>query len=121
MTAIYFVLGMIVSAIFDNLYGPFNEKIEEGKSTFRLWGEIILHLSLVGVAVYILRNLVKVIPFPLNALFGYSHNEVKELSGDIVLTFSILNQNVLRRKVEILYNRLLLPENSDPKFRYYDI
>lgn len=121
LTALYFVLGMIVSALFDNLYGPFDEAAEEAKSTFRLWGEIILQLALVGIAVYLLRNLVEMIPFPLDGFFGFEHQNVKELSGGIVLTFSILNQNVLRRKVEILYNRLLFPQNRDPMFRYYDM
>ena len=121
LTAIYFILGMVVSAFFDNLYGPFDEAVEEAKTTFRLWGEIILHLALVGIAVYILRNLVERIPFPLDGFFGFEHKKVKELSGGIILTFSILNQSVLRRKIEILYNRLLLPQNRDPKFQYAEI
>lgn len=121
LTSTYFVLGMIVSAFFDNLYGPFNAEKEEAKPTFRLWGEIMLHLALAGIAVYILRNFVERIPFPLDGFFGFEHKKVKELSGGIILTFSILNQTVLRRKIEILYNRLLLPQNRDPKFLYSGI
>lgn len=120
LAAIYFVLGILGSAIFDNLYGPFDDAYEQSKSTFRLWGEIILHLSLVGVSVYLLRNFVEKIPFPLNGIQGYDHNKVTELSGGIILTFSILNQNVLRRKIEILYNRLLLPRNRDPRFKNFN-
>jgi hypothetical protein len=121
LTSMYFVLGMVVSAFFDNLYGPFNEDAEEAKTTFRLWGEVMLHLALVGIAVYILRNFVEKIPFPLDGFFGFEHQKVKELSGGIILTFSILNQSVLRRKIEILYNRLLLPQNRDPQFLYSGI
>lgn len=121
LAAVYFVLGLLVSAVFDNLYGYWDEAYEKSKSTLRLWIETTIHLALVGIAVYILRNVVELIPFPLDGLYGYQHSKVKELSGGVILTFSILNQVVLRRKIEILYNRLLLPKNNDPRFWFSSI
>lgn len=106
LTCIYFTLGVLTSAVFDNFYGCYDEKYEDQKSTFQLMAEILFHVFLVGIAVYLLQVLVMSIPFPLDGVQGYHHGQTRELLGGVILTFSVLKQDVLRNKINLLYQRL---------------
>lgn len=103
ITAIYFILGAVISNILDKVIGEFNEKEAEKKSIYVLYVEVILHFGLLGIIWYITRNIVEYIPFPLDAIHGFDHSKVKELSADtIFMTILVLYQTNLRDKLTYL-------------------
>ena len=69
--------------------------------------EVILFAWVIGVVIYIVRNIVPMIPFPLNGIQGYDHLKVKELTSGFtfIITF-IYYQNYYQKKIRSLYLRL---------------
>jgi len=109
ITGIYFLLGIFCAKLFDTIYGKFDEKKEERKSDFRQAFEIVGLIWVVGVVIYIVKNIVELIPSPLDGLYGFSHMRVKELKSASVFTFIfLLFQAHLREKTEFYYNKLSL-------------
>ena len=54
-----------------------------------------------GIIIYV-RNIVHLIPFPMNGLYGFQHKKVKELSGDTTFAVAFVYfqkklQNILER------------------------
>jgi hypothetical protein len=89
------------------MLGPFDAKKAASKSTARLILEVVLHIWTIGVLVYIARNVVELIPFPLNGVHGFEHKRVKELSNAAVFTFvTLFFQKNLRARMEYTYERI---------------
>ncbi len=88
VTTLYFVFGILLAMAFDYIYGKFDKKeYEDGeKSIFRLGAEIVGHMFVVSVLLYILRNIVTRIPYPLEGVGGYEHLRLKELQGPAILS-----------------------------------
>ena len=61
-----------------------------GKSAWQIICEMILAIWFYGVLIYVVRNLVELIPFPLNGYQGFDHKRVKELGSATVFTFTFL-------------------------------
>lgn len=113
ISVIYFIIGIIGAKLFDKgynkIFGKFNEETEKKKSQIRLFVEICIHFSLIGIFIYIARNLAELVPFPLNGIAGFEHRRMKELSGgtNFVLGFTFLFfQTNLRNKINIFYNKI---------------
>ena len=81
ITAVYFALGLVCATIFDNYLGKFDEKKENKKTLLRSTLELLLHLWITGVIIYIVRNIIPMIPFPLEGIYGFEHRRVKEVSS----------------------------------------
>jgi hypothetical protein len=62
--------------------------LEITKSKWRLTAEVIFVIWLFGILFYMIRNLVPLIPFPLDGIAGFSHARMKELTSSQV--FSLL-------------------------------
>jgi len=96
----FFVIGIAVAKVFDYIYGDFDKEKYEKHSKLRLFFEIVLHLFLLGVVAYLLRNIVERIPFPLDGLAGFDHGRLKELEGGHVMAIvMILFQKNLQDKI----------------------
>lgn len=107
ITIIYFMLAFYLSIWVDAKLGDFDKEKAASKSTFRLTLESIFHIYLIGVLIYIMRNLVEKIPFPLDGVQGFIHLKVKELTNAAVFTFIfILYQKHLRAKLEYIRERM---------------
>jgi len=107
ITVIYFVIGFVSSRLLDYTWRPFNEKEEEQKPLWQTISEILFHLIITALVVYILRNLVQTIPSPLNGLYHLDHLKVKEVQSAPMLTFSILYyQKNLQDRLKYTYNKL---------------
>ena len=106
ISSIYLALGAISSIYIDRKLGKF-DKIEADKKTKnRLYSEVLLHFSFIGILMYIVRNFVEWIPFPLNGIRGYDHLKLRELSSAGVFgVIFFLFQNNLRDKLIYLSNR----------------
>lgn len=109
LTTIYFLIGISIAKIMDKVIGEFDKKKEKNKHIIRIIMETILFLSIIGILIYILRNIVERIPFPLDGLYGFNHMKVKEIHGGIILVFSLLYfQKYLRDKLNYLFSRINL-------------
>jgi len=110
-TVINFLMGFIISS-YINLAFEYINKFDPTKkpNKYKLFGEIIGQLCIIGLLIYILRNFYTIIPFPLNGIYGYQHSRMFDLPyGEIALSFGIFNaQIVLKAKI----NYLLSIENS---------
>ena len=95
ITTLYFILGIAFARMCDKYFGPFNVKEEEKKPIGRSVIEIILFLWFVAIVIYFVRNIIPLIPFPFDGLYGFEHLRVKEVTsaGMFSVAFFILNQH----------------------------
>lgn len=109
ITALYFILGIIFAKLFDTYLGKFNEEEENKKPIWRVLLEVILFAWVIGVVTYIARNIVLMIPFPLNGIQGYDHLRVKELTTGFIFSITfIYYQHYYQKKIKLLYSRLII-------------
>jgi hypothetical protein len=111
ITVIYSFGGFILTVGADKyLIKDFNDKTDEEinkKSTYRHLGETTAILALFGILAYIGRNILQEIPFPLDGLYGFKYNNVKEvMSGSLVLWILINYSPILTNKINIIRKRL---------------
>lgn len=103
ITVIYFIISIILAKFVDSLIGVFNENTEKLKSKFRQTIELMGIMWLNGIIIYVVKNLVEIIPSPFNGINGLDHMLVKELKNGTVFLFIFL----------------LLQTNFINKLRYY--
>ena len=108
VTVYFFVLGLAAAKAFDGVMGDFDEENYQKISMLQLFVEIVLQLFALGVISYILRNVVRLIPFPLDGVAGFHHNRLKELDGgEVMALVLILFQHNLINKVLYFVRRVL--------------
>ena len=117
VTIYFFVLGLAAAKGFDAIMGEFKEENFDKVPIWRLFLEIVTQLFALGIIAYILRNLVKLIPFPLDGVAGFHHNRLKELDGgEVMALVLILFQRNLIDKVLYFVKRVLeinVPKNPE--------
>lgn len=68
--------------------------------------EVVLQIATVGILIYITRNIVPFVPFPLDNIIGYQHNLLKELHSASVLSTAIITfQRSLAQKLNYIKNK----------------
>lgn len=110
VTTLYFVFGILLAKAFDRVYGEFDKKAyEKGeKSLFRLGAEIVFHMFILSVLIYILRNIISAIPYPLEGTGGYEHARLKELSSPPILSVvTVLFQKNFTDKTKYFVKKIL--------------
>ena len=101
VTFLFFTFGLVFAKGFDLLYGKFKKDKYKKESKWKLLFEIVVHVFAIGVVAYILRNVVELIPFPLEGVAGFRHSLLKELEGGHIMTVVlILFQKNLEEKVK---------------------
>ena len=107
----FFVIGLVVAKLFDYLYLTILKEDKIDWKTYPLplfTANLILHFFLIGITVYFIRNIVQLIPYPLEGVAGYQHRRLKELGGGAILTFMIfIFQQDLTNKIKIYGNRVM--------------
>ena len=107
LAVIYFILAIIYCLATDKILGNFDAKVEDVKSIPRIVGESILHIWIIGVSIYIIRNVVELVPFPLNGYHGFVHGRVKELSNAVVFSTVVMTyQFYFRDRLDYLFTRI---------------
>ncbi len=112
VTTIYFLLGLAIAKGFDALFGEFNpenynKKDADKVSLFWVGADLVLHIILLAIVFYVMRNIVERIPFPLEGVGGYQHRRLKEIGGGPVMEFvSILFQRNLKEKGRYFADRV---------------
>jgi len=105
VTMIYFFLAIIIAVLLNKLYGDYNEKDESKKTTFRKTLDAIGMIWLNGIIMYIVRNLVPLIPSPFNNIYGFKHSKLKELNTAYVFDFVLIyTQSNLVKRMEVFYD-----------------
>lgn len=105
-TTYFFIIGIFAATIFDRIYGKFRKEDYKRVSNLQLLFEILVHLSLIGIVAYALRNIVQLIPFPLEGVAGFQHHRLKELEGGHVLAIVLfLFQQNLQKKIAFFAKR----------------
>ena len=88
LTIIYFTIGYFASWSINKIYFDFDPNKPHSKPLLFL--EVCGQLFVIGALVYIIRNIVPLLPWPLEGIYGYQHKRVKELSsGGVALMFGI--------------------------------
>jgi hypothetical protein len=120
LTTIYFfVVGILAAKGFDTVFGEINHEDYRNKSIGLLFLDIIVHLFILGVVAYALRNIVQMIPYPLNGMAGYDHFRLKELEGgEVMALVLILFQKNLHAKVLYFVNRVFGIDVKDIEARF---
>lgn len=104
LTVLYFSLGYIFSWLINKIYSNFDPYNNPTKILVFL--EVCGQIFIIGILVYLLRNFINLIPFPLDGVYGYQHTRVRELtSGGIAVAFGIFYaQENIKAKLNYVFN-----------------
>ena len=104
LTVLYFFLGYVISWLINKIYYTFEPNKNYNK--YLLFLEVCGQIFVIGIVIYLIRNIVQKIPFPLEGIYGYRHSLVKELnSGGIALAFGVFYaQENIKEKMAYIYN-----------------
>jgi hypothetical protein len=104
LTVLYFTFGYIFSWLINKIYYNFDPNTAPIK--FLVFLEVCAQIFVIGILVYIIRNLIGLIPFPLEGIYGYQHSRVRELtSGGIAITFGLFYaQENIKEKLNYIFN-----------------
>jgi len=107
VTIIYFLLGFSTAKGLDYVTAKFNKETENKKAIWQILLEIALRLCVLGILIYIARNLIRLIPFPLNGVAGFDYFRLKELDNEFIFTIPIfIFHTNFNAKMENLYSRI---------------
>ena len=107
ITIIYLILGIIGARMCDKYFGKFDEDNEKKKPLYKSMIEISLYLWFISIIIYIVQNIVPLIPFPLNGIYGYKHLKVQEVTsaGIFAVGFLYFQENY-QDKIKYIYTRI---------------
>jgi hypothetical protein len=104
----YFAIGVVIAKIFDTFYEKFGSDDYDKMNIFALFGDIVIHLFVLGVVIYLLRNIVEKIPSPLDGIAGFQHSRLKELDSSFVISVVlIMFQKNLSKKINAFTSRVI--------------
>ena len=92
-TLAYFIMAVLTLYLLNKIYGEFDIKHYEKMSDFNFAVDFICYIWLIGVLIYVARNLFPLIPFPFDGVFGFDHNKVKEVTNASVFSIFIITFN----------------------------
>ena len=103
ISVLYFTFGISLAHVLDNLFIHLFGDDYESKSKYKLFLELLCQFILTGIVAYFGRNIIQLIPFPLDGLYGFIHMRVKEVSsGSLLLSITTIFQITLEDKINYL-------------------
>jgi len=107
VTTYYLVIGFVVSLLLNHIIETLDTRNFKDLPTWQLGLEITAHTLVLSIAFYMIRNIVRCIPYPFEGAAGYKHELLYELDGGIVFSFLVLFfQRNLIEKISIFQNRV---------------
>lgn len=73
--AVCFALAFITSLFLDKITPP----LDPSKSRLRIFLEVFAQFGIIGAIVFLMRHVIKNIPFPAEGWYGYEHSTNGEL------------------------------------------
>jgi len=109
VTIIYFLLGFAVAKALDYILSDYDKVKENKKPVWRVILEILVRLCILGILIYLARNIVERVPFPLDGAFGFEYKRLKELDNEFIFTIPIFIYHTnFSEKIMDLYKRLAM-------------
>ena len=110
ITVLYSFGGIFLTLVSDKyILNDFFDKTDEDlekKSTSRHLGETTAILAFYGILAYFGRNLIQLIPFPLDGLYGFKYLSIAEVTSGSLLLWILLNYSpILTNKIKIIRKR----------------
>ena len=104
---IYVFIAFYISLFLDKYIYPIffknDDKTLKEKKQSRIILESAIIAGILGIIIYTVRNLVPLLPFPLNGISGYIHSKTKEVSNSTLFTACmVLFSAPLRRRYKII-------------------
>ena len=91
ITCLYFFFGYFIALYSDKYFDEIFYLNDDYKTKLRLIFEILIQIIFIGIVAYIFRNIIQIIPFPLDGIYGFKHLSVSEVkSGGLLTTFIVL-------------------------------
>jgi hypothetical protein len=104
----YLIMALVASILFKKFLPKTNPEKVNKKSTAALFGDLLFKAWLVGVLAYFARNIMPLVPFPLDGFKGFSHLRVKEVSdGFLFVPFLLTFTNLFADPANALYDRVV--------------
>ena len=111
ITFLYGISALIVAGLLDRYvfkYITLQPGLEDkDKDKYVLVLETLICLAITGMVAYLLRNLLQLVPFPLEGVYGFSHMKVPEVkSGNIISVILVFFAFTFRNKMVILQSKI---------------
>ncbi len=105
---LFSVPGILLSMGLDRfVFGEVSPEADMQKSMFRLIVELSLLAGILAVVAYVGRNLLQLIPFPLDGMFGFEYGRVKEYKNATILaTYIVLFSQTIQSKIMSIKEKL---------------
>ena len=108
ISVLYIAMAILCAKAVDNFFQKFDGESEAKKGKVQLTLELVGSVWAFGVLVYVVRNVVELVPFPLHGYQGYDHYRVQELGSAGVFSFTfLLFSNLLKNKIAYYYSHVL--------------
>lgn len=101
----YLMCGIISAIVINKIFKEIEESRGDNKEESNSYKafRIILRTALIMISAYLMRNIVREIPFLLDGYFGYEHLRLKEMNGGVIIAFSIIAlQSEYRKDIQSL-------------------
>ena len=112
VSVLYVIFGVYITTLLDE-YGFVDILVDNdhhnktNDSVFKLVVETAIVVGIIAVFAFIGRNLIQLIPFPLDGFMGFKYDDVKEVvAGNILLVFMFTFSSVLFNRIELLREKL---------------
>jgi hypothetical protein len=89
-TVYFLVLGVIFSALINRIFPTFDAATYRRKSWCSIALEVFCQAFVIGIAVFVSRQIVKRIPYLWDGAGGFSAASLKEGGGGVLMAFAIL-------------------------------
>jgi hypothetical protein len=112
IAVLYVMFGIYMTILLDE-YGYhdifLNNDDDPKDSVFQMVWELGVMVGIIACIAFIGRNLIQIIPFPFDGVFGFDYESVRELtSGAILFVFMITFSASVQQKVIKLQTKLNL-------------
>jgi hypothetical protein len=103
---IYVIFALALSKLIDKIFGKFDEKQEEKRTTYESIIILIGFVWLNALVLYLGRNFIPLIPSPFDKIHGFMHNKVKETETFFGFEFILIYfQSNMKDRMQYLYNK----------------